>query len=90
MSIYLADQGYLSNELKKKLEKEGIWFWTPSRKMKEKKQENSKFLKKKRKYIETVFSKLVNLFDIEKNKSTIYFRISIKIGTMFISLYNKK
>ena len=51
----LADQGYLSNELKKKLEKEGIWFWTPSRKnMKEKKQENSKFLKKKRKYIETV------------------------------------
>ena len=58
--------------------------------MKEKKQENSKFLKKKRKYIETVFSKLVNLFDIEKNKSTIYFRISIKIGTMFISLYNKK
>ena len=44
----LADQGYLSNELKKKLKKEGIWFWTPSRKnMKEKKQENSKFLKRR-------------------------------------------
>lgn len=39
---------------------------TIKKNMKEKKQENSKFLKKKRKYIETVFSKLVNLFDIER------------------------
>ncbi len=34
----LADQGYLSNELKKKLKKEGIWFWTPSRKKYERKE----------------------------------------------------
>lgn len=57
--------------------------------MKEKKQENSKFLKKKRKYIETVFSKLVNLFDIERIRVQSILGFT-KIGTMFISLYNKK
>ena len=88
----LADQGYLSNELKKKLEKEGIWFWTPSRKnMKEKKQENSKFLKKKRKYIETVFSKLVNLFDIERIRvqSILGFRLRLEQCLLVYTIKNE-
>lgn len=88
----LADQGYLSNELKKKLKKEGIWFWTPSRKnMKEKKQENSKFLKKKRKYIETVFSKLVNLFDIERIRvqSILGFRLRLEQCLLVYTIKNE-
>ena len=63
----LADQGYLSDKLKNLLQKRGIWFWTPLRKnMKRKYSKNDRYLKRKRKYIETVFSKLVSLFDIER------------------------
>ena len=51
----------------KLLQKQGIWFWTPLRKnMKRKDSKNDVYLKRKRKYIETVFSKLVSLFDIER------------------------
>ena len=79
-------------EFQKKLEKEGIWFWTPSRKnMKEKKQENSKFLKKKRKYIETVFSKLVNLFDIERIRvqSILGFRLRLEQCLLVYTIKNE-
>lgn len=66
-SYVLADQGYLSKKLKFLLRKQGIWFWTPLRKnMKKNASENDVYLKRKRKYIETVFSKLVSLFDIER------------------------
>ena len=74
------------------MEKEGIWFWTPSRKnMKEKKQENSKILKKKRKYIETVFSKLVNLFDIERIRvqSILGFRLRLEQCLLVYTIKNE-
>ena len=59
--------------------------------MKEKKQENSKFLKKKRKYIETVFSKLVNLFDIERIRvqSILGFRLRLEQCLLVYTIKNE-
>ena len=65
---------------------------TIKKNMKEKKQENSKFLKKKRKYIETVFSKLVNLFDIERIRvqSILGFRLRLEQCLLvYDGLYNE-
>ena len=65
--MVLADQGYISRELKEKLAKKNIYFWTPLRKnMEGYEKENSPYLKRKRRYIECVFSKLNNLFSIEE------------------------
>lgn len=65
--IVLADQGYISSELKSKLEKQNICLWTPLRKnMEGYKKEESRYLKKKRRYIESVFSELNSLFSIEE------------------------
>lgn len=64
--MVLADQGYISRELKEKLAKKKICFWTPLRKnMEGYEKENSPYLKRKRRYIECVFSKLNILFSIE-------------------------
>jgi len=67
-SKVLADKGYLKKELKEELNREGIWFWTPIRKNMEPQEDEkmTKDLKRKRKYIETIFSGWVNLFDIER------------------------
>lgn len=65
-SYILADKGYINEELKEELKKEKIWFWTPMRKNMKKKEENEKWLNKKRRYIETIFSKLISMFDIER------------------------
>ena len=54
-------------------------------------QENSKFLKKKRKYIETVFSKLVNLFDIERIRvqSILGFRLRLEQCLLVYTIKNE-
>ena len=59
--------------------------------MKEKNQENSKFLKKKRKYIETVFSKLVNLFDIKRIRvqSILGFRLRLEQCLLVYTIKNE-
>ena len=53
--------------------------------------ENSKFLKKKRKYIETVFSKLVNLFDIERIRvqSILGFRLRLEQCLLVYTIKNE-
>ena len=58
----------MKKELKEELNREGIWFWTPIRKNMEPQEDEkiTKDLKRKRKYIETIFSGWVNLFDIER------------------------
>lgn len=76
-SYVLADQGYIDKKLKEELKQKGITFWTPVRKNMKQDKENTKYLNKKRRYIETVFSKLVSLFDIE--------RIRVKSISGFIS-----
>ena len=61
----LADVGYLSAQLKQDLRLKGIYFWTPVRSNMKQPMFDDTFLKRKRRYIETVFSNLNKLFDIE-------------------------
>ncbi len=63
----LGDKGFISSELQKKLyEAYQIAFWTPSRKNQKHRPSESweKWLKQKRKVIETVFSVLVDQYRI--------------------------
>lgn len=63
----LADLGYLSRELKDNLEQKGYHLWTPLRQnMAGAKQHNHGKLMAMRRTIETRFSELCALFDIEK------------------------
>ena len=65
-SVILADLGYLSHELKADLAKEGYRLWTPLRQnMDGAKEHNHWQLMAMRRTIETRFSELVRLFDIE-------------------------
>lgn len=67
-SKILADKGYLNRDLQEELKKQGIWLWTPVRKNMEttEAEEITNKLKRKRKLIETIFSKWGKLFDIER------------------------
>lgn len=62
----IADLGYLSKQLKDNLRRRGINFWTPVRKNMVQPLASPAFLNRKRRRIETTFSQLVNLFDIEE------------------------
>ncbi|WP_283714096.1 IS982 family transposase, partial [Streptococcus dysgalactiae] len=65
-SVVLADLGYLSQELKETLQKEGYHLWTPLRQnMVGAKQHNHWQLLVMRRTIETRFSELYSLFNIE-------------------------
>ncbi|VTS35523.1 Transposase, IS4 [Streptococcus pseudoporcinus] len=65
-SIILGDLGYLSSELKKNLEQEGYHLWTPLRRnMAGAKEHNNWKVMAMRRTIETRFSELCRLFDIE-------------------------
>ncbi|NQG75181.1 IS982 family transposase [Streptococcus suis] len=65
-SVILGDLGYLSSELKKDLEQEGYHLWTPFRKnMTGSEEHNNWNVMAMRRTIETRFSELCRLFDIE-------------------------
>ena len=65
-SVILGDLGYLSSELKKDLEQEGYHLWTPFRKnMTVSEEHNNWKVMAMRRTIETRFSELCRLFDIE-------------------------
>ncbi|HEL1904086.1 IS982 family transposase [Streptococcus suis] len=65
-SVILGDLGYLSSELKKDLEQEGYHLWTPFRKnMTGAEEHNNWKVMAMRRTIETRFSELCRLFDIE-------------------------
>ena len=64
----LADEGYISKRLKFELDKLGIWFWTPKRKDMKPYHYNDRFLRRLCRRIETVFSGLESLFNIENNR----------------------
>ncbi|HEM4335564.1 TPA: IS982 family transposase, partial [Streptococcus suis] len=65
-SVILGDLGYLSSELKKDLEQEGYHLWTPFRKnMTGSEEHNNWNVMVMRRTIETRFSELCRLFDIE-------------------------
>ncbi|EHI65754.1 transposase, IS4 family [Streptococcus pseudoporcinus LQ 940-04] len=65
-SIILGNLGYLSSELKKNLEQEGYHLWTPLRRnMAGAKEHNNWKVMAMRRTIETRFSELCGLFDIE-------------------------
>ncbi|NQO09740.1 IS982 family transposase, partial [Streptococcus suis] len=65
-SVILGDLGYLSSELKKDLEQEGYHLWTPFRKnMTGSEEHNNWKVMAMRRTIETCFSELCRLFDIE-------------------------
>ncbi|HEM5232592.1 TPA: IS982 family transposase, partial [Streptococcus suis] len=65
-SVTLGDLGYLSSELKKDLEQEGYPLWTPFRKnMTGPEEHNNWKVMAMRRTIETRFSELCRLFDIE-------------------------
>ncbi|HEN6000207.1 TPA: transposase, partial [Streptococcus agalactiae] len=64
--VVLADLGYLSQELKETLQQEGYHLWTPLRQnMVGAKQHNHWQLLVMRRTIETRFSELYSLFNIE-------------------------
>lgn len=62
----LADVGYLSKTLKADLLKQQINFWTPVRHNMPQPKQDQRLLNRLRRRIETTFSQLVNLFDIER------------------------
>ncbi|HEL2218693.1 TPA: IS982 family transposase [Streptococcus suis] len=65
-SVILGDLGYLSSELKKDLEQEGYHLWPPFRKnMTGAEEHNNWKVMAMRRTIETRFSELCRLFDIE-------------------------
>ena len=65
-SAILGDLGYLSSELKKDLEQRGYYLWTPFRKnMTGTEEHNDWKVMAMRRTIETCFSELCRLFDIE-------------------------
>lgn len=65
-SVILGDLGYLSSELKKGLEQQGYHLWTPFRKnMTGAEEHNNWKVMAMRRTIETPFSELYRLFDIE-------------------------
>lgn len=65
-SVILGDLGYLSNELKQGLELEGYHLWIPVRQnMTGAKEQNNWRVMAMRRTIETRFSELCRLFDIE-------------------------
>ncbi|HFR3584676.1 IS982 family transposase [Streptococcus suis] len=65
-SVILGDLGYLSSELKKDLEQEGYHLWAPFRKnMTGSEEHNNWKVMAMRRTIETCFSELCRLFDIE-------------------------
>ncbi|MGT2775174.1 IS982 family transposase [Streptococcus hyovaginalis] len=65
-SVILGDLGYLSSELKKDLKREGYHLWTPFRQdMAEAEKHNNWKVMALRRTIETRFSELCRLFDIE-------------------------
>ncbi|OTG49673.1 transposase, partial [Streptococcus agalactiae] len=65
--VILGDLGYLSSELKKDLEQEGYHLWTPFRQnMVGAEEHNDWKVMAMRRTIETRFSELCRLFDIEQ------------------------
>lgn len=62
----LADLGYLSRKLKEELAKKEINLWTPVRRNMKQPAVNQQLLNRQRRRIETTFSQLNELFDIER------------------------
>ncbi|ANB59818.1 transposase DDE domain protein [Anoxybacillus amylolyticus] len=81
--LNLSDKVFISNQLQKKLhEAYQIAFWTPSRKNQKRRPSASweRWLKQKRKVVETVFSVLVDQYritDIRAQNQSIYTHFKI-------------
>lgn len=87
-SVILADLGYLSHEFKDKLEQEGYLLWTPLRQnMAGAKQHNHWKLIAMRQTIETRFSELCSLFDMERTLARSMTGLQLRIEQI-IQAYN--
>lgn len=84
----IADLGYLSRELKDNLEQKGYHLWTPLRQnMAGAKQHNHGKLMAMRRTIETRFSELCALFDIEKTLARVATGLQLRIEQIVL-IYN--
>ncbi|VTT17479.1 IS982 family transposase [Streptococcus dysgalactiae] len=89
-TVVLADLGYLSQELKDKLGHKGYHLWTPLRQnMVGAKQYNNRQLLAWRRTIETRFSELCSLFDIEQTLARGLSGLQLRLE-QFILAYNLK
>ncbi|SQB13798.1 transposase [Streptococcus dysgalactiae] len=89
-SIILADLGYLSRELKNNLEQKGYQLWTPLRQnMTGAKQHNHWRVMAMRRTIETRFSELCSLFDIEHTLTRGVTGLQLRIEQIILA-YNLK
>ncbi len=68
----LADSGYISQALHTVLKQKDIRFWTPYRKNMKQRSNDEALLKCQRRRIESVFSQLCCLFNIEHNAARSY------------------
>jgi IS5 family transposase len=81
----LADGGYLSRPLQKKLKSKGINFWFPLRKnMQAAKQVNSAFLKNQRRKIETGFNNINIVGHFEHPGINTLSGLDSRLTTMFL------
>ncbi len=65
----LGDAGYPSQKPHQQLAKIGVDFWTSKRRNMKQPKANQRLLKRKRRHIETIFSKWVSYFDLEHNRA---------------------
>ncbi|VGQ40117.1 IS4 family transposase [Streptococcus pyogenes] len=83
-SVILGDLGYLGSEFKKDLKQEGYHLWTPFRKnMTGAEEHNNWKVMSKRRTIETRFSELCRLFDIEHTLARDPSRTTVTNGTNY-------
>lgn len=86
----LADSGYISHTLHTDLKRKGIWFWTPCRKNMKQRSSDETLLKRQRRRIETVFSQLCCLFNIEHNPERSYLGFQTRLEQcLFIDTWFK-
>lgn len=87
-SVILADLGYLSQELRERLKQQGYHLWTPFRQnMEGAKQHNHWNLMAMRRTIETRFSELCVLFEIEQTLARTLTGLQLRIEQIVLA-YN--
>lgn len=86
----LADSGYISQALHTDLKQKGIRFWTPYRKNMKQRSSDETLLKRKRCRLETVFSQLCCLFNIEHSPARSYLGFQARLEQcLFIDTWIK-
>ncbi|MFO1553949.1 transposase [Lactiplantibacillus plantarum] len=80
----------MSEALHTDLKQKGIWFWTPYRKNMKQRTSDETLLKRQRRRIETVFSQLCCLFNIEHHPARSYSGIQDRLEQcLFIDTWFK-